>query len=70
VAYLIQFEIIKSAKCHQLNFWKMLELIFEVESTKNLINTLYKIVHILTNLITLNNNMHAMFNNGNITSLT
>jgi len=66
MANIIPFAQIKGAECCQLNFWKMLELFFGVESTNSLFNTLYKNINHLTNLIILDNSIHAIIDNSNI----
>jgi len=57
---------VKSAECRYLDFWRMLEFFYGVESTNNLFGMISRDTNHPTNLITLDNSIHAMFDNSSL----
>lgn len=64
VAYIIPFTLIKSTKCPQLAIWRMLEFSSDIESANSLFNVLSEEVNHQDNLVSLDNSIHSMFDNG------
>jgi len=64
VAHIIPFALAKSADCRSRDFWRMLELFYGAEYTNSLFtNTICDNINDPSNLILLDNLIHAMFDN-------
>ena len=67
VVPIIPFAFANHPRCRDLDFWKMLEMFYGAEATDKLFAGLLEPANSLENLITLNNSIHPMFNNGSLT---
>ena len=63
VAHIIPFALAKSADCRSLDFWRMLELFYGVECTNSLFKSICDNINDPSNLVLLDNSIHAMFDN-------
>jgi len=63
-AHIIPYAFANQASCRNLDLWKMLKMFYGVEDTNRMCTTLASNVNSLGNLISLDNSIHSMFDNG------
>jgi len=67
VAHIIPYALANHDDCRELYFWKMMELFAGVEATNGMFAGMRSQINDLSNLVTLDNSIHSMFDNRRLT---
>jgi len=67
VAHIFPYALANNDACRELDFWRVLELFYGLHITNRIFNAIRWNVNCLANLITLDNSVHFMFDNGRLT---
>jgi len=67
VAHIIPYALANDNSCRGLDFWNMLELFWGVDKTNRAFARVRNDINSTANLVTLDNSIHSMFDNGSLT---